>query len=653
MAVKKLVMANIVCHRNGLDELLRDMIIIGKSEFIDTFLEINEGEFNIGISEDHADEILDMEDIVYLKENKEIKQYIQKLDATLKGMQYTPKFHERHLKGPHHFEVIKKEIDDLCCKFENLTEEVNHISEKLKALDVIPYIECMKNIDVDIGKLLDMNYFTMKFGFLTREKARKISQNHENIKAIVLHVGTHDEKELYIIISPRSLDMEMGRILRSTNFTEIKLDNSYWGTPKVMVEKINGDILKFKDRLKTLQELSKKDIQERSESIDRLYSKLIMESKIDEIRVKVGATQNFAYISAWIPDNKSEVFEKAFTKHPDTLVAYKKAEEVSTTIPVPTRMENNHFFRPFEMLVNMYGVPSHDEIDPTVFFGIAYMFLFGAMFGDLGQGFIISLAGFLLRKRMDPSFCGILTRIGIGSMAFGVLYDSFFGYEHIISKWLPLDIYLRPIDNINLVLIIAILVGLVLVYISYGYSVVNKLRVCDLEEGLFGRNGINGIVLLTSLLLLVYKQVMAVQWLSTLFLSIVIFINIILLVVKQPLSALILKKDHLYEESPTEYYIESGFNIFETFLSLLSNSASFIRVGAFALNHVGLFIAFHTLADIIGTTGGNVIMFILGNAIIIGLEGLVVFIQGLRLFYYELFSKYYTGEGVLFNPDKI
>ena len=87
MAIKKLVMANIVCHRNGLDELLRDMILIGKSEFIDTFLEINEGEFNIGISEEHADEILDMEDIVSLKENKEIKQYIQKLDDTLTGMQ--------------------------------------------------------------------------------------------------------------------------------------------------------------------------------------------------------------------------------------------------------------------------------------------------------------------------------------------------------------------------------------------------------------------------------------------------------------------------------------------------------------------------------------------------------------------------------------
>jgi V/A-type H+-transporting ATPase subunit I len=99
--------------------------------------------------------------------------------------------------------------------------------------------------------------------------------------------------------------------------------------------------------------------------------------------------------------------------------------------------------------------------------------------------------------------------------------------------------------------------------------------------------------------------------------------------------------------------VEGIFNLFETFLGMISNTASFIRVGAFALNHVGLFIAFHTLANMIGSTAGNITMFILGNVIVLALEGLVVFIQGLRLFYYELFSKYYTGDGILFTPDKI
>jgi V/A-type H+-transporting ATPase subunit I len=86
---------------------------------------------------------------------------------------------------------------------------------------------------------------------------------------------------------------------------------------------------------------------------------------------------------------------------------------------------------------------------------------------------------------------------------------------------------------------------------------------------------------------------------------------------------------------------------------MMSNTISFIRVGAFALNHVGLFIAFQTMAKIMNNFTGSIIIFLIGNIIIICLEGLIVFIQGLRLQYYELFSKYYRGEGIEFKPIKL
>lgn len=653
MAIKQLAMANIVCHRNNLDELIRDMILVGKSEFIDIFIEINEGEFNIGISKEHADEILDMEDIVLLRENKEIKQYIQKFDETLNGMNYAPKVDAKYMTGEHNFENIKAEIDEICKDYENLTEEVYHLTEMIEKMKELKHLGYLRSIDTDIGALLKLNHFTVKLGYLTREKARKIAQNYENIKAIVLHSGSYEDKEIYIVVAPKSLDLEMGRILRSTNFVEIKIPDEYLGTPDFMLDKIESDMKSFKSRLKTIQEESKHGIREKSAALDAVYSRLMMENRIDQIRVKVAATEKFAYLSAWVPSEKTNMFDEVFEKYSDIIVSYKGSEEVSPNISIPTRMENNYFFRPFETLVNMYGVPSHNEIDPTAFFGIAYVLLFGAMFGDLGQGMVITLAGLILKKRINPEFCGILSRIGIGSMIFGVFYDSFFGYEEVISKFLPGFVFIRPIDNINLILVLAIAAGLVLIYISYIYSIINKLKIGNIEEGVFGRNGINGLFLLTFLLLKVLDIAAGIKVIHGGILTLLILITVVLLIVKQPLSNYLLKKDHLYEEDKASYFIESGFNIFETFLSLLSNSASFIRVGAFALNHVGLFIAFHTLAGIIGGTGGNVVMFFLGNIIIIGLEGLIVFIQGLRLFYYELFSKYYTGDGVLFSPDEI
>ena len=244
-------------------------------------------------------------------------------------------------------------------------------------------------------------------------------------------------------------------------------------------------------------------------------------------------------------------------------------------------------------------------------------------------------------------------RIGTGSMFFGIIYDSFFGYEHIISKFIPLPIYLRPMENINTLLITAILAGIILLTISYFFSIYNKLKLKEFGKGIFGKNGINGMILFFLILIMVYRAATGISVIPGILLNTLIWISVGLLVFEEPLGNLIKGNDELFEESKAEYFTESGFNILETFLAIVSNSVSFIRVGAFALNHVGLFVAFHIMSDIIGTLPGNIIMFLLGNIIIIGLEGLIVFIQGLRLFYYEMFSKFYKGEGILFVPDKI
>ena len=123
-----------------------------------------------------------------------------------------------------------------------------------------------------------------------------------------------------------------------------------------------------------------------------------------------------------------------------------------------------------------------------------------------------------------------------------------------------------------------------------------------------------------------------------------------LMLFKEPLANLIQGRRPLYSESKKDYFVEGGFGVIETLLSMLSNTLSFIRVGAFALNHVGLFLAFSALANMMNNRFESVFMYVLGNIIIIGLEGLIVFIQGLRLEYYELFSKYYEGSGTPFEP---
>lgn len=653
MAVKKLRMLNVVCRNEDLDNLLKDLVLNVDCQFENVVKEIEDSSFHIALSEENANEILDMEDITPIEPHKEIESYMQKIEKIADSIGYDKQLQFDYLHESYEFDQVKKEIDDIHCQLLNLTEEKEWIEKQLELLEDMKYVEMLEGIDIDLKKLLNMKYFTAKFGFLTKEKRKKISRNYENIFAVVLHLGTYLEKELYIIISPKKLDVEMERILRSTDFMEIKINPEYLSTPQVMIKKIEEEQFKYRDDLSELMIKSEKYLSEYSQKIDKLYAKLTVEAKINSIKKKVAATNLHSYFSAWIPEGEEEICDKIFSSRVNVLTIYKDEKEVSPRIVTPTLLKNSSFFSPFESMVNMYGVPCYDEIDATRFFGVAYIILFGAMFGDLGQGLLFLIFGFIMKLKKNLSYGDLLMRISVGTMSFGFFYDSFFGYEHLISKVIPLPIFFRPMENINQILLLSVGLGIALLTLSYGFSIFNKLKIKDLSGGLLGKNGLNGMLLFFMMLVFVFELATGQSLIQGWLLKGLIFLSVLVLVFEEPLGNILKGNKSLYKESAGEYYTESGFNILETFLGMMSNSISFIRVGAFALNHVGLFIAFHIMAEMIGSISGNVIMFLLGNVIIIGLEGLIVFIQGLRLFYYELFSKFYRGEGILFSSDKI
>ena len=81
----------------------------------------------------------------------------------------------------------------------------------------------------------------------------------------------------------------------------------------------------------------------------------------------------------------------------------------------------------------MYGIPSYNELDPTMFLSISYLIMFGAMFGDIGQGLVFLIFGAILEKRkIGLFFAQLLNRLGVSSIFFGIIYGSVFGNEELI-----------------------------------------------------------------------------------------------------------------------------------------------------------------------------------------------------------------------------
>ena len=350
----------------------------------------------------------------------------------------------------------------------------------------------------------------------------------------------------------------------------------------------------------------------------------------------------YLYLTGWVPDSKINDFKELSEKHSDTTVTVKD----ETNQAPPTKLKNNKLFRPFEFLVNMYGAPNYNELDPTPFFALSYMLLYGMMFGDLGQGLVFVLLSFLVDKK-NKTFGALIRRIGFSACFFGLMYGSVFGIETLIPALL-----IKPFDNIMKVLIASVAFGIGLLLIAYCLGIYNKLvKQKNIEEGIFGKEGFAGLMMMTSFVILILN-IVNINVIPKNIGVVMLIASIVMIIFSKPIAAKIEKRDEVYESTAFDYYVESSFSIIEALLSVFSNLVSFTRVGAFAINHVGLYMAFEVMSKIAGGGIKGIIILILGNILIIGLEGMIVFIQGLRLEFYEMFSKYYQGNGRKFRPIK-
>ena len=523
------------------------------------------------------------------------------------------------------------------------SKRLREIREDLKVIDGIEEnYDYFKNVNIDLSKLSDLKYFKVRFGILDKEARFRLKKNYGNILAMIFHTATIDEGEVYLAIFPKEVEKEIDRILKSLNWEDVEILGRYKGTAKEILENFETEKEALKKEEKEILEYRDNFLKSNREEVETATTSMLISENIEEVKRYMAKSNKYFYLSGWVSLRDKDRVEDILSKYDGLLTSFR--DPIEQGIKPPTKLRNSNFFKPFELLVNMYGVPSYTEKDPTPLFAVTYMLLYGAMFGDLGQGAVFFLAGIFLSKK-NKSFGGLLKRLGFSSAVFGILYGSVFGIEEWIKPLL-----IRPFENINTTLGAAIGVGIVFLIISYALGFINKITNKEYEEAFLGKEGLAGFLVFLSFVNLAASKVLNVSIVPAKLCTIIIVISLIAMILSKVIMSAITKEKIETEDG---YYIGAVFGLLETILSVVSNIISFIRVGAFAINHVGLFIAFKTIGQMIGTTSANIIALIVGNIIIIGLEGLIVFIQSLRLEYYEMFSKYYTGDGYEFVPTTI
>jgi V/A-type H+-transporting ATPase subunit I len=315
------------------------------------------------------------------------------------------------------------------------------------------------------------------------------------------------------------------------------------------------------------------------------------------------------------------------------------------------------------MYIKMYGLPAYNEIDPTIFVALTYAFIFGAMFRDVGQGLVLFIGGFLLYKLKKVSLAAIISAAGFFSTIFGFMFGSVFGFENIIhAVWLHPSkamVNVPFIGKLNTVFIVAIGFGMVLILLTMILNIINAIKAKDKERLFFDTNGIAGLIFYGAVTAVLALFMAGKPLPATIVLLVMFGVPLLLMAFKEPLTHMLEKKKHSLEENENHnehkeglgmFFVQMFFEMFEVLLSYFSNTLSFVRIGAFAVSHAAMMEVVLMLAGAEHGSTGNLFVIILGNLFVCGLEGLIVGIQVLRLEYYEMFSRFYRGNGREFKP---
>jgi len=541
---------------------------------------------------------------------------------------------------------IQKKID----KLERITKKLNSEEKRLKNL--IKHVYVMRNIDIEMQTLKDLSYITLLFGSLSKERYNRLIENVTEFPILVLEVNRNEARVWFFTFAKKDYEKKALDILNSANFQKIELPDRVKEQPKDILNQSRKRL----DKIEIIRDqihLEFKKLKHRYQSqLLEYYQQLLILNKITDVNNNYyNESSYFFTITGWISEENEKEFKKLISdKYSKTVYDSQEVSDIDKENP-PTIMDNPNWINSFSSLVKLYGLPKYGEIDPSIFFALSYTLLFGIMFGDLGQGLVFVLLGFAIYKNrikfiknQDLSY--FLMSIGTSSMIFGTFYGSVFGLENLIPAFV-----IRPMDNIMFWLGFTVMIGIILLITSMIFNLFNSFKNRNYQEALFSDSGLSGLILYLFMLgNLAFYGLKSRLLVPAPFIIVTVAFLLLLIFFKEPLGNLLIGKKFSIDQKISEYILESIFELFDTVLGYLSNTLSFLRVGAFTLNHVGLSMAVIILSEMISNNAGSLLIFVIGNLVIMTLEGVVVGIQILRLEFFEIFAKFYSGTGREFKP---
>jgi vacuolar-type H+-ATPase subunit I/STV1 len=541
---------------------------------------------------------------------------------------------------------IKNSLDGYELTLNGLNAEVDRLLGEVETLNAVrSKLTVLQVVDVNADSLGTHTFTVARAGLVpdqalqgVEESIASLSGAYESRKATV-------EQSLMVIVVPRTNREKLDDVLTRYGFQEIDLPPGLDPDPKVALSAVQERIRqKLKDsaglesRLRALA--------------DELGARTNYVRFLKEATTVVSRTEALSVSQGWIIETAVEDLRRkvaAITSDSYYLQVENPKHGEQTPVLLPKR---GWLLKGFELLTSVRGMPSYNELDPTVIFAILFPIMYGMMFGDVGDGAVILVLG-LVFYRSKSAHIGISARAlkslgtimvvsGISAMVFGFFYGSIF-----LARTPFGPLLFEPVTSFGTIVEVALAFGVIQVAISLVLNIRNNFARGEWKEAVISGKGVLGMVYYLVGIVLAIRLIQGGLQLSLFgapenFLLTNVALVCLLLILLSP----ILRHLGSEELSVGKDIIEGFSELLEVFISFLTNSLSYLRLAAFALAH-GIFAGF--AADL-GNSIGLVESLLFVNTLIILVDGFAAGIQSVRLLYYEFSTRFFAASGQRFKP---
>ena len=651
---------------------------------------------------DDDDSILDTYDVSSIISAEKLAKFMEKTELIQHYINELIKkgdINPNKIKSPNKDERINFEfidynnfIDALIKEVEELYYNIDDYSEKLKSIEtelenlaiIISLINIISKFGGSNYKKEDFKRLHFELYTASKEHFNAFKDAAEHLKSPIVLYGEEIGPDIFgfFIFHEKVYEKKYENLFATYNCRELNIPKEFFDENGISITKIQS---KHDELVKTrnFAEKSYKD------QIKILPQKLLayfetLENTITVVNIikefHNTTSHNIVRIQGFIPTSIKDDLINALQTQFDTNIRIDSKEierknpyEVKTKLQKeeeilkgevkepPTLLKLSLIAKPFHGLVKLYGRTNYSEIDPSIFLTISFPIIFGLMFGDVGHGVILSIIGLYaaikFSKESKPKMYSsiMILLCGFGAIFGGLAYGENFG-GHLLIGGEYFVLFASPLESITSVLKLSVIVGVTLISLGWMIKFVN-LWINNRKFLGFADPLVKIIMIIGGTKLLLTYSFNIAAWLAPPEPILMVVIPSLFLIIMKPIGKLC-GISYLQHESYVSLIGESGMDFAETMLQIISNVASFVRILALEMAHIGLMIVILEINamvgdSILGTFILHPMILIFGNAFVIGLELILVMIHALRLHFYEFFSKFYVADGYEFDPVDI